>query len=202
MNTTSPMSCHNCNSGDIRKLSLLYESGVSFIDSKMTGFVVGTGIGVGVGRNRGTQTNALSVRIAPPQAKKYRAAVVWAIVLFFLGGTWHWLWIPTVGCVIVAFQASKWNREQLPRLQQQWASSFMCSRCGWIGIPQPAVSGRPVVQTMIEEPQSTAMPRGNIPLPPAPKAIGETKECPYCLSEIPAAARVCRFCQRDVDSST
>jgi len=30
---------------------------------------------------------------------------------------------------------------------------------------------------------------------------GETQQCPHCLSEIPIAASVCRYCQRDVPSA-
>jgi large conductance mechanosensitive channel len=31
-----------------------------------------------------------------------------------------------------------------------------------------------------------------------PEVDGTTKECPHCVSKIPASARVCAFCTRDV----
>lgn len=33
---------------------------------------------------------------------------------------------------------------------------------------------------------------------PAPSEAGPTKDCPYCAETIKAAARICRFCNREV----
>jgi hypothetical protein len=33
-------------------------------------------------------------------------------------------------------------------------------------------------------------------------AAGTVKTCPYCVSEIPISATVCRFCQRDLSEIT
>jgi large conductance mechanosensitive channel len=35
-----------------------------------------------------------------------------------------------------------------------------------------------------------------------PKAAPTTKDCPYCLSEIPIKARKCKFCASDVPADT
>lgn len=32
--------------------------------------------------------------------------------------------------------------------------------------------------------------------------IGESRQCPHCISEIPKAASVCRYCQRDLTSGS
>lgn len=71
--------CPNCNSHDVKKLSLIYEQGISTVSLKTESTSIGAGLlsgdlGAGItsssGTSSGFQKSMLSQRIAPP-SKKY-----------------------------------------------------------------------------------------------------------------------------------
>jgi len=137
------VTCSECQSPDLRKISLLYESGVTFIDTQSRGAGVGTmGVGVGGARNRGTHTTALALKLAPPKPRPYGAYYVWAGLLAFiaLGAQAYWLLFVSAIIAFAAETPRKWMRDEYPVLSDRWGRSFMCQRCGWIGIPSTATT--------------------------------------------------------------
>jgi hypothetical protein len=61
------ISCTNCGSENVQKLSLVHESGASTIDAKTVGVGVGTGgIGAVGAQTTGAQNTMIAARAAPP----------------------------------------------------------------------------------------------------------------------------------------
>src|SRR5260370_27525836 len=61
------MVCPNCNSTDLKKMSLIYAAGVHESRGRILGFFVGSGDGLLFGRYRGTNQNRLSKMVGPPR---------------------------------------------------------------------------------------------------------------------------------------
>ena len=142
--TITGFRCSQCGSEDIQKLSVVYETGTSIINTQTRGSSTGIGIargGIGVGtavnssRTRGTQTSELAKRAAPPPAKM---AFGW-IVLGLVGG----LLFAAFGAIPLAVFAlglcgflfhlgNRYNGTELPPLRDAWAKSWLCHRCGTI----------------------------------------------------------------------
>lgn len=79
------MFCSNCGGTNLRKLSLVHEMGLTFVNGTASGVGVGAGrrgIGVGVStvRSRGAHTTATAMRAAPPAKKRYGWAAFFLIV--------------------------------------------------------------------------------------------------------------------------
>jgi uncharacterized membrane protein YdbT with pleckstrin-like domain len=75
------------------------------------------------------------------------------------------------------------------------------SRERFPNIAQPLEFRRQVQVLTVDKEAVVAGPiQRTATLPPSQGALPteETKKCPHCLSDIPAAATVCRFCARDV----
>lgn len=169
------MICPNCSSENIQKLSFVYESGLSHIETRTRGSGVGVGfgggglgvgVGVGGGRTKGTQISATAAKAAPPQRKKVVAAFIIALIGAFMllgslqhpgGGT-----ILALGVAAIAgwvfYSNSQFNAHTFPVLWQRWDASYMCNRCGSIGVPASqelrAVeqTAAPAIQTLEHEP--------------------------------------------------
>ena len=74
------MICPNCNSTDLKKLSLIGATGVYESRGRMGGLLFGNGDGVLFGRYRGRSQSHLSKRLAPPENLPYAAPIVlWLI---------------------------------------------------------------------------------------------------------------------------
>ena len=78
------MICSSCESPQITKLSLIFDSGTAHTSSTTTGTGVGfaggrMGVGVGVGRTKATTMSTTAMRAAPPAKKSIR--LWWLVVL-------------------------------------------------------------------------------------------------------------------------
>lgn len=160
------MYCTQCNSGEIRKLSLVFESGLSHTSSRTTGvgFGLGGGLGIGSARTHGTAVTATAAKAAPPQ----RRPLTWPIISLIVFGLWglaphaQAMFVLAAIAAIIVFNRHRLNTQVWPGLYDTWDRSYLCERCGSMMIPamQPpqAVTQTPPppVQTIDHD----ALPRG------------------------------------------
>ena len=157
------MYCAKCNSDNIQKLSLVYESGITHTTSRSRGIGFGAGgIGVGGATTKGVHVSANAQRAAPPR----RRPIFWSIAIAILGlmfaigfssqGMGMMLFSLLVAGIsgFLAYQRIKWNGTVYPGLADHWSRSYLCNRCGAMTIPvleQPnrvAAQAQPVVETI------------------------------------------------------
>lgn len=140
---TSSLGCPKCASAEVRRLSLIYQEGLSTINTNSS--TVGGGFGGGGAafgsastHTTGRQQTALSRQAAPPAKKHTIAWGTLGVVCGFVGlgslsspglGTLIWIALAVVAARF-ALQAKKYNAEVYPGLHQRWEQSFMCNRCG------------------------------------------------------------------------
>jgi hypothetical protein len=135
--------CPNCNSTDLKKLSLIHAAGVYESRGSLRGLFLGNSDGVLFGRFRGTSQSLLSKRIRPPKEMLYAApAIAWLLGFFILmafdgRGKLSWL----MGALSVAYvfllpayllAALFYNFFVRPKKYRSWAEQFMCQRCGTV----------------------------------------------------------------------
>jgi hypothetical protein len=142
------LACTKCGAGEVRRLSLIYQEGLSTINtqSQTMGSSFGGGgaaFGSASTHTTGRQQTALSKQASPP-AKKH--TILWSISAAMFGfvslaGLAH----PGFGTVITigitamsvrfALRAKAYNALKFPELYQRWERSFMCNRCGEVFTP-------------------------------------------------------------------
>lgn len=151
-----PKNCPKCQTTDIKKASLMYESEIKSLDLSTAG--VGGGIGSGGNKgvgvfgasSRGTQVSLLAQRLAPPKEAHAGGGVVFAFIgaIFFT--------ICSVACFIdkdssggvvtgiIAvlcysyfsgnYSKFKSEEERLKKVnieeRKKWENSWFCTRCG------------------------------------------------------------------------
>ena len=143
------LACPKCSTTEVRKLSLIYNEGLSIINtvSHGTGAAVGSGGGMAFGSHSshttGRQQTGLSKQAAPPEKKHW---ILWsscAVVCGFiaLSGLSHpgFGTLVAIGLAVLsvrfALKGKEYNAQVLPGLLQQWDRSFMCNRCGEKFVP-------------------------------------------------------------------
>lgn len=130
------MYCSNCNSADIRKLSLVYESGLSFVDTSTTGVgFAGGGLGVGGAHTKGTHVTAISQKAAPPTKQSYGPAVFMLVATAMLALIWHLWVIGVVLAIVMVVGTSDYNKKKWPPLYAAWDQKYLCGRCGAMMVP-------------------------------------------------------------------
>jgi len=113
--------CPRCGSAEIRKLSLIYQTGLPANAER-----------------KAAHEAALSKQAAPPTKKP---AMMWVIaasafVIVAVAMLWSSRAMTAMAflCLAVAIgfavRAMTYNSMVLPRLRAQWERSFMCNRCG------------------------------------------------------------------------
>lgn len=147
--------CANCNSTDLKKVSLAYQEGLQRVSTRtrLRGVVVGTdGPDLVVGRatTKGTQQTEISKALTPPKEWSYLKLVGWSLLVFLSVG-WIVFYVNTItknsssvssvpltiyavlsaGVFIVLFLLYwKHNHSRYPREYARWDRSFVCNRCG------------------------------------------------------------------------
>lgn len=82
------LTCPNCGSDNVRKISTVFSEGISSSKGSVIGYAGGIGLGVGMTNN--TSQTLLSLRTAPPSRKKLKfcekiGLVFCVIVILFMG---------------------------------------------------------------------------------------------------------------------
>jgi hypothetical protein len=143
--------CPKCESSDVRRLSLIYDSGTA--DMAMASLTVGVskgqdgmGFGAAPTLTRGTQQSHLARQAAPPAEKieNTGCTLSFAIALSLMGalflsedrsssGAVAAMALGAITGVIGTWkqsEASRYNREEWPPLRHTWERSFLCTRSG------------------------------------------------------------------------
>jgi hypothetical protein len=150
--------CPNCNSADLKKVSLAYQEGLFYTvaHTRLRAVVVGgRGPDLLVARatTRGFHQSVLSKQLNPPVKWSYRKLILWWAAVFLSIG-WILFYINTLtrnsrnsaailSAPLVLFSGLSavifllllvlfWNHNQstYKRRYYQWERSFLCPRCG------------------------------------------------------------------------
>ena len=130
----SKLDCPACCSRQTKRLSVVYEQGLSNINtSSNTG-----GVGVGFG-GLGVSQTALSQKAAPPAKMGYAKPLVTIFVVYAFLNIFDsqganianilaagWLCCSVAAIAIV----SSYNAKTWPTLKAVWGSTYLCGRCG------------------------------------------------------------------------
>ena len=158
------MYCSHCDSPDIRKLSLIYEGGVTYVDTRSNSAGAGGGIGgFGAGgahtHTTGTHTTALAAKAAPPSKYPTFLPVIGAVIsVFLIGLNFAWV-LGVLACAGLTYVCIRYNREKWPQLHARWDASYMCNRCGTIAPPR---RGEPIVITSDKSPELSTPPQTSL----------------------------------------
>jgi len=147
--------CPNCDSTDLKKVSLAYQEGLfcTVAHTRFRAVVVG-GHGpdfvIGKATTRGFHQSVLSKRLSPPVKWSYRKLILWWALLFLSTG-WIVFYInagprnssavlsPPLtlfallsGATLLLLLVLFWrhNQSTYKRQYSQWERSFLCQRCG------------------------------------------------------------------------
>jgi len=147
--------CPKCKSKEFTKLSLLYATGFSDIETRSRGWGIlfgsGADLAFGKFRTKGEVQTRLSQNVAPPRKWSYRKIVfgglLGLLILDFIlgyvdtflrtGGNvnqqFAWFGYGYLGMVaFILFLAFRYNFTVFPRRYRVWNRSFMCRSCGHI----------------------------------------------------------------------
>jgi len=135
------VSCKQCGSAEVRRLSLIYEEGLSHSATQSQTAFGGASFGSTASTfSTGTSQTALSRKAAPPTK---RHTVLLAMLAGFLGfctlaGLANFsFWALVFGgltylVVMKTLKAKAYNAVAFPEEHARWQRSFMCNRCGGI----------------------------------------------------------------------
>jgi hypothetical protein len=135
------LKCPNCNSTDLKKLSLIHAAGVYESRGSLRGLFLGNSDGLLFGRFRGTSQSRLSKMTGPPKKMPYAVpTVLWLLGFFILmafDGRGKLSWVMGMLSVVYVFLLPAWLLASLsynfficPRKYRNWERKFMCQRCG------------------------------------------------------------------------
>lgn len=140
----SHLNCPACHSRQTKRLSVVYEQGLSNINtSSNTGGVGfgfgGLGVGIARSRTRGQTQTALSQKAAPPEKMGYAKPLVTIFVVYAFLNIFDSLganianvlaavWLcASVACIAIV---NSYNNKTWPPLKAAWDRTYLCTRCG------------------------------------------------------------------------
>jgi hypothetical protein len=135
------LNCPNCNSTNLKKLSLTHAAGVYESRGRLGGLFIGGSDGLFFARYTGKSQSRLSKMVAPPGKMPYVAPVIlWLLGFFILmafdgRGKLSWLMgmisATYILMIPVYFLAALfYNWFVRPKKHKDWERNFMCQRCG------------------------------------------------------------------------
>ena len=143
-NGARSFACPHCQSTEIQRFSVAYQSGISQINTKTAGIGMSLSgkVGIGGAQTKGQSQTELSRTTAPPKKLTYGIWIVCGFVAsFFLSFLFNQILPQTLadglaisGSVGLAlyfmYRSFRFNRDVYPKLMQQWENSWVCFRCG------------------------------------------------------------------------
>jgi hypothetical protein len=140
------MVCPNCNSSDLKRVSLIHAAGVYESRGRFRGLLFGGTDGALFGRYRGTSQSRLSALSNPPAGAPYLGPIIlWLIGFFILmsfDGQGKLSWEMAVLSVAYLFLLPAYLLVSLfynffvrTAKHRRWNEKFMCQRCGAISVP-------------------------------------------------------------------
>jgi hypothetical protein len=137
------MVCPNCNSTDLKKLSLIYAAGASESRGRILGFFVGSGNGLLFGKYTGTSQSRLSKTAAPPGKLPFATpTILWLLGFFVVMAFAGRGRLSTLMAIVSAFYlfllpayvigALFYNFLVRPKKHKAWEKEFLCQRCGTV----------------------------------------------------------------------
>jgi hypothetical protein len=137
------MVCPNCNSTDLKRISLIHAAGLYESRGRILGFLAGSGDGLLFGKYRGKNQSQLSMMAAPPAKLPYASPVILWLVGFFplMAFVSRGKLSPLAGLLSVTYllalpvyllAAMFYNFVFRPKKYRAWENDFMCQRCGVI----------------------------------------------------------------------
>jgi hypothetical protein len=137
------MVCLNCNSTDLKRVSLIHSAGVFESRGRFRGFHFGSTDASFFGRYRGASQSRLSALLNPPGKAPYVGPIIlWLIGFFILmsfdgRGKLSWEMAALSAAYLLALPAYllgslSYNFVVRPRRLKDWERKFMCQRCGAI----------------------------------------------------------------------
>jgi hypothetical protein len=153
--SSEDLRCANCNSTDLKKVSLAYQEGLfrTVAHTRLRAVVVGDhgpDLIIGQATTRGLHQSVLSQQLNPPVKWSYRKLTLWWVVVSLSVG-WILFYINTLtknsaailsaplvlfsglsAVVFLLLLVLSWNHNQstYKRRYDQWERSFLCQRCG------------------------------------------------------------------------
>lgn len=145
--------CPDCNSADLKRLSLAYQESVRHVDTRtrLRAFLFGRdgpSLIVGGAATQGVQWTQLSNVISPPRKWSYvrlivgslvvTLAALFAYVVFVASSSppvstfpmKMYVFLSPVVFLVLAFAVWRHNRLRFPQEFARWERSFICQRCG------------------------------------------------------------------------
>lgn len=146
------MVCPNCNSTDLKKLSLIHAAGVYESRGRVGGVLLGSGNGFLLGKYKGASQSRLSRLASPPRKAPYIVPVVLWLIGFFIvmafAGRGKLSWMMgalSVGYLLLLpaylLAALLYNFFLRPKKFKDWNEEFICQRCGFHSIIRKGETG-------------------------------------------------------------
>jgi hypothetical protein len=135
--------CPNCNSSDVKRVSLIHAAGLYESRGRIRGFLLGKSDGLLFGSYRGTNQSRLSKMVRPPAKFPYATpAILWLVgffpVMAFVGrGKLSW-WTAMASLAYVLLLPAYllaglfYNLFLRPKKYRAWERHLMCQKCGFI----------------------------------------------------------------------
>jgi len=148
---TQVADCPKCGSNDTKYLRVIYEAGLSSVNTKSRGagcsplsIILFPLIGFwsllfssfGKAKTTGTVQTVASGRAAPPERKPLTFSILLVLAgLFFFSSSTFWGLLLLVVGGLSLYTALTYNGRVYPYEHQVWEQSAMCQRCGTVAIP-------------------------------------------------------------------
>ena len=141
--------CPNCNSTDLKKVSLAYQEGLFYTAARTRLRAVAVGgcgpdLIIGKATTRGFHQSVLSGKLRPPVKRSYRKLILWWGLLFLSAG-WIIFYVNAITrnssavlsppLIVFSWLSALvlfWRHNQSTHKHRysQWERSFLCQRCG------------------------------------------------------------------------